>query len=400
MRPVGSTLTSPRSGEPDGPAGDEPAVEGAQDLVDLARGARQPGHHLGGGEPQNRCDVGVVGEPSRRRPGPSRGLLQLADQCAGPCLGVVDAARSSVPSSASPSACRRPGTVVLAAEQLPGPQDRQHQVEFGLARRRLAQHVQPVADLHVLDLAQPAVDVQQHVVERVVVGALGEAEVVVELRGPHQRPDLLADGGQLARVQRGDVRVLVEQLLESRDVAVGFGARHRRDEVVDERGVRAPLRLGALAGVVDEERVDQRQVAERGVGAARRGHAQRLAGQPLQVAVLAEVHDGVGAEPVVQPVVGGQVVVARRQVRVVVDGDRVLAESARRLHHQHDVARLQCGDDDLAVGVACCGRRTARPAPGPSAPRRPRSARRAASRTRRDSPWRTTGSGCPPAGLR
>ena len=77
--------------------------------------------------------------------------------------------------------------------------------------------------------------------------------------------------------------------------------------------MRPPLGLGALARVVDQERVDQRQVAERGVGAARRRHAQRLAGQPLQVAVLAEVHDGVGAETavVVQPAVGGQVVVAR-----------------------------------------------------------------------------------------
>ncbi|WP_159080197.1 hypothetical protein [Nocardia suismassiliense] len=33
-----------------------------------------------------------------------------------------------------------------------------------------------VADLHFLDLAQPAVDVQQHVVEDVLVGAFGEAE--------------------------------------------------------------------------------------------------------------------------------------------------------------------------------------------------------------------------------
>ena len=90
--------------------------------------------------------------------------------------------------------------------------------------------------------------------------------------------------------------VLVEQLLEPRDVAVALGAGHRRDQVVDERGVRAALGLGALARVVDQERVDQRQVAERGVGAARCGHAERLARQPLQVAVLAEVHHGVGAE--------------------------------------------------------------------------------------------------------
>ena len=130
----------------------------------------------------------------------------------------------------------------------------------------------------------------------VLVGPVVQPEVVVHLGGPHQRPDLLADRGQLAGVERGDVGVLVEQLFQPRDVAVGLGAGHRRDEVVDERGVRAALGLGALPGIVDQERVDQRQVAERGVGAAGRRHAQRLAGQPLQVAVLAEVHDGVGAE--------------------------------------------------------------------------------------------------------
>ena len=156
--------------------------------------------------------------------------------------------------------------------------------------------MQPVADLDILDLAQPAVDVKQHVVERVVLGPLVQTEIVVHLRGAHQRPDLLTDGGQLARVECGDGGVLVEQLLQSRDVPVGFGAGHRWNEVVDQRGVGAALGLGALPRVVDQKRVDQRQVAQRGVGAARRGHAERLAGQPLQVAVLAEVHDGVRAE--------------------------------------------------------------------------------------------------------
>ena len=156
--------------------------------------------------------------------------------------------------------------------------------------------MQAVADLDVLDLAEPTVDVQQHVVERVVLGSLGQTQIVVHLGGAHQRPDLLADRGQLAGVERGDVGVLVEQLLQSCDVPVAFGAGHRRDEMVDERGVGAPFGLGALSGVVDEERIDQRQVAQRRIGAARRGHAERLARQPLQVAVLAEVDDRVGAE--------------------------------------------------------------------------------------------------------
>jgi hypothetical protein len=78
--------------------------------------------------------------------------------------------------------------------------------------------------------------------------------------------------------------------------------------------------------------------------------------------VLAEVDDGVRPEPAVrhgrrQPAVGGQVVVRRRQVGVVVDRDRVLAEAAGRLDHQHDVAVLQRGQHDVvAVDVQRAGR--------------------------------------------
>ena len=172
----------------------------------------------------------------------------------------------SVPRASLLEPERRPQAghrVRLAAPHLGGAQDREHQVDPRLAVGRVAEHVQPVADLGVLDLAQPAVDVQHEVVERLVVRLLLEAEVAVHLGGVHQLPDLAADGRQLGRVHRRDVGVLVEQLLEPGDVAVRLRAGHRRDQVVDDRGVRAALGLRALAGVVDEERVDQRQAADR-----------------------------------------------------------------------------------------------------------------------------------------
>ena len=238
----------------------------------------------------------------------------------------------------------------LAAPDLPGAQDGQDQVDPGLALRCGAEDVQTVADLGVLDLAQPAVHVQQEAVELGVVRTFVQAEVVVELGGLDQGPDLGPDGGQLGRVQRRDLRVLVHQLFQARDVAVALGAGHGRDQVTDQRGVGPALGLGALARVVDQERVDEREVADRRVAAAAGRHAARLAGQPLQVAVLADVHHGVRAELVPQPAVGGEVVMARGQVRVVVDRDRVRAEAAGRLDHDGDVARAQRGQHDLAVG--------------------------------------------------
>ena len=191
----------------------------------------------------------------------------------------------------------------------------------------------------------------------------------------HQLPDLAADRRQLRRVHRGDVAVLVEQLLEAGDVAVRLGARHRRHQVVDDRGVRAALGLRPLAGVVDQERVDQRQVAQHGVGGACRGERGVLPGQPLQRAVLAEVDQRVRAETAgllrrLQPAVRREVVVARGEVGVVVDRDRVLPEAARRLDQQHDVAGAQRRQHQLAVVVAEQRARRGTPGlldPGPQA---------------------------------
>lgn len=209
--------------------------------------------------------------------------------------------------------------------------------------------MQAVPDLHVLDLAEIAVDVHHERVEVAVVRLVVDMQVVVELGRLDQRPDLRADRRGLRRVQVGDEGVLVEELLQLGEVAVGVGARHRRHQVVDDRGVPAPLGLGALARVVDDEGVDEREFTEHGVGRAATAEPESLAGQPLHRAVLAHVHDGVRAETVLQPAVGRQVVVRRRHVRVVVDRDRVLAEAAGRLDHHDDVPEPQGRQDDVVA---------------------------------------------------
>ena len=271
-------------------------------------------------------------------------------------LDVVDTVAGLVAVFAEPESFAQTRDALFAAPHLTGTEHGQDQFDFGVALGCAAENVQAVADLDVLDLTQPPVDVQEHVVEHVFFGTLREAEVVVHLGCPHQRPDLLANGRQLGRVQCGDVGVLVEQLLETGDVAVAFGAGHRWDQVIDECRVGTTLCLCSFTRVVDQEGVDQRQVAEGCVGAAVAGHAERLARQPFEVAVLAEVHNGVGAESAVvrccsDPAVGREVVVARRQIRVVVDRDGLFTESPRRLDHEDDVVESQCRDDDFAVRI-------------------------------------------------
>ena len=51
--------------------------------------------------------------------------------------------------------------------------------------------------------------------------------------------------------------------------------------MVDDGGVRATLGLGALAGIVDDKRIDEGQVAEKQVGITVGGETDALPRQPL-----------------------------------------------------------------------------------------------------------------------
>ena len=161
--------------------------------------------------------------------------------------------------------------------------------------------------------------------------------------------------------------MLVEKLLQTGDVAVRLGAGHRRNEVVDQCGVSTALGLCALARVVDQEGVNHRQLADGSIRATGGGKTDGLARQPLQVAVLAHVNHGIGAETALrlrqrQEAVAGQVVMRRRQIRVVVDTHRVVTETTWWLHHDHDIAEGQARNVDvLGIRVDVQGARRGPP---------------------------------------
>ncbi len=172
-----------------------------------------------------------------------------------------------------------------------------------------------------------------------------------------QVPDLLLQQGQLGRVEHLDLVVLVHQLGQLRQRAVGVGGGHRRCQVVDDHRVRAALGLRAFARVVEDERVEQRQIAQQRIGEAGFRYADALARQPLQRAVLADVDDGVRPPFVAQPAVERVVVVRGRQVGGVVDRVRIHAVAARRLQRDEGVAVFHAREHELAVvhvGVARC----------------------------------------------
>ena len=189
-------------------------------------------------------------------------------------------------------------------------------------------------------------------------GPLLDVQVGLQVGALDRVPDLHGERRQLGGVEHVQPRVLVEQRLELRHLVVGVRAHHRRHEVVDDHGMHAALGLDALARVVDDERVDERHVAERRIGGALGRERERLARQPLERAVLAEVHDRVGAPDAIEPPVAGEVVMRGRQLGVVVDADRVVAVAPRRLDRHEHVAELEPGDHEVvAVDEAVARRR-------------------------------------------
>ena len=192
-----------------------------------------------------------------------------------------------------------------------------------------------------------------------VVGPLVDAEVGLQVGRLDRRPDPRAEAGQLRRVEHLEARVLVEQRLELGELVVALGAHHRRHEVVDDRRVRAALGLHALAGVVDDERVDERQ-SSRARRRARTTRSARASCPAVHSSVPCLPRWTIASAPQsrVEPAVAGQVVVGRRQLGVVVDPDRILAVAARRLDGDDDVAELEPRDHEVvAVDVAVARRR-------------------------------------------
>ena len=79
------------------------------------------------------------------------------------------------------------------------------------------------------------------------------------------------------------------------------GRAQRRRQVADRDGAEPALGRRRLAGIVDDEGIDHRQAAEQRVGEAGRRERHRLAGQPFQRAVRAEMDQRVDALDLAQP---------------------------------------------------------------------------------------------------
>ena len=199
--------------------------------------------------------------------------------------------------------------------------------------------MQAIADLRFLQIAEEIVDLDQR--GGVV---LGQADIAVEAGVAGEIEDAALEISQAAAVHAGGGVIFVEQRFEVLERAIGFGAGERRHQVVDDDGAGAALGLGAFAGVVDDEGIEMRQLAPEGVGVAGGIERRGLAGEPFERAVLAVVDEGMGAEFVAQPEIGGEIGVRRHEDGIVVAGGFVQMVAAGGLQQDGDVAEEEDGE--------------------------------------------------------
>jgi len=141
------------------------------------------------------------------------------------------------------------------------------------------EHVQPVADAHVLQLAQPGVELSQR---GVGLGAVRFA-LVQQTRLARALQDQGGDHASAARVERLCLREFVEQGFQLARRAVRARFDERRREMADRHRADPALGLRGLAGIVDDERIDHRHGPSVASAAQSRESATALPGSHSSV---------------------------------------------------------------------------------------------------------------------
>jgi len=145
----------------------------------------------------------------------------------------------------------------------------------------------------------------------------GVPGVLVEIGGNNCVPDHGAQDVELAGIAAARFAVAPQVAVEHGHLFVEIGIGENRRHVVDDAAVRPPLCLRSLARIVDDVGVDVRQIHDRQIGVTLCRQAERLARQPFERTVRADVHHGVCPEDVPDPAVMGKVVVRRRNIGIM-----------------------------------------------------------------------------------
>ena len=121
--------------------------------------------------------------------------------------------------------------------------------------RRAAEHMQSVADPHVLEVAEPGVERDQSLLGRLAFrGAFPEQAGRL---APLQ--DQRRDRSRAPRIEPLRLGKFVEQAFQFERCPLRSGGDQRRRQMADRRRADAALGLRRLAGIVDDEGIDHRR---------------------------------------------------------------------------------------------------------------------------------------------
>ncbi len=228
----------------------------------------------------------------------------------------------------------------VAARQ---PDKGNEQISQSLTLGCAAKDVQAVTDLHLLQLAEIAVELAERPVGRLVSD---DAAITIESCCADEVDYLCRERLQPSWVAARRFVIFIDEALELGDAPITLGACQRRRQMIDDNGLRAALGLRPLTGIIDDEGVEMRQRAERRLGETFRRQRYRLARQPFEIAVLAHLDDGIGAEAISKPGVKGE---RRHQIGRMIARRWINVVTASRLQPDRDFTETEGGDGEITA---------------------------------------------------
>ena len=203
--------------------------------------------------------------------------------------------------------------------------------------------MQAVANLHFLQFAHIAIELGQSL-SAAIIGR--DAAIQIDAFASRQFQDAFGQGGAAAQVELAGFVIFIDQRFQFTQRPVAFSTAKRRRQMINDHRSATPLGLAALTRIVDDERIYMRQRPERGFREAGGGKRQRLARQPFEIAMLAEMDHGMGIKRTAQPGIEREIAVRRRQVGIVIAGGGINVVATRRLDRHGDIAKREYREDE------------------------------------------------------
>ena len=124
--------------------------------------------------------------------------------------------------------------------------------------------MQTIGDAHVLQVAKPGVEADENLI-RILAD---DASVLHKAGFGRARDDGFGNARGARGIERLGAGVFIEQSFDFNRRAMGTSRGQRRRQMADADGGKTAFGLRGLAGIVDDEGIDQRHGAQQNLGRA------------------------------------------------------------------------------------------------------------------------------------